>query len=57
LRLDSTAARSELGWAPRWSLQQALEQTVAWQQAWRRGDDMRAVCREQIATYARSASQ
>jgi CDP-glucose 4,6-dehydratase len=57
LRLDSTAARSELGWAPRWSLQQALEQTVAWQQAWRRGDDMHAVCREQIATYARSASQ
>lgn len=57
LRLDSTQARSELGWAPRWSLQQALEQTVAWQQAWGRGDDMQAVCREQIATYARSAVQ
>jgi len=57
LRLDSTAARSELGWAPRWSLQQALEQTVAWQRAWLRADDMQAVSREQIATYARSASQ
>ena len=54
LRLDSTQARSELGWAPRWSLQQALEHTVAWQQAWRRGDDMQAVCREQIATYIRA---
>lgn len=55
LRLDSTQARSQLGWAPRWSLQQALEQTVAWQQAWRRGDDMQAVCHEQIAAYGRAA--
>ena len=51
LRLDSGQARSELGWKPRWSLQRALEQTVAWQQAWRRGEDMQAVCREQIAAY------
>jgi CDP-glucose 4,6-dehydratase len=52
LRLDSTRARSELNWAPHWSLQQALEQTVAWHQAWLRGDDMQAVCREQIAAYS-----
>jgi CDP-glucose 4,6-dehydratase len=57
LRLDSSAARSELGWAPRWALQEALEQTVAWQRAWLRADDMQAVSREQIATYSRSASQ
>ena len=57
LRLDSSRARSELGWAPRWSLQQALEHTVAWQQAWRRGDDMRAVCLEQIATHSWAAAQ
>ena len=36
-------ARTELGWRPRWSLEQALEQTVAWHQAWRRGEDMHAV--------------
>jgi CDP-glucose 4,6-dehydratase len=54
LRLDSTQARTELGWAPRWSLQQALEHTVAWQQAWLRGDDMQAVCRGQIAMYVRA---
>jgi CDP-glucose 4,6-dehydratase len=54
LRLDSTQARTELGWAPRWSLQQALEHTVAWQRAWLRGDDMQAVCRDQIATYVRA---
>jgi CDP-glucose 4,6-dehydratase len=51
LRLDSSLARSELGWAPRWSLQQALEQTVAWQHAWRRGDDIRAVSLRQIAMH------
>ena len=51
LRLDSGQARSELGWAPRWSLQQALEQTVAWHQAWRRGDAMQTVCLEQIRAY------
>lgn len=54
LHLDSTQARSELGWTPHWSLQQALEQTVSWQRAWQRGDDMQKVCREQIATYGRA---
>ena len=57
LRLDSTAARSELGWAPRWSLQQALIETVAWQRAWLRGEEMQEVSRRQIAAYDRSASQ
>lgn len=55
LRLDSSQSRSELGWAPRWSLEQALKHTVAWQRAWQRGDDMRAVCLEQIATYRAAA--
>jgi CDP-glucose 4,6-dehydratase len=52
LRLDSSRARAELDWAPQWSLQQALEHTIAWHRAWQRGDDMRAVSEEQIATYA-----
>lgn len=57
LRLDSARARSELGWAPRWSLQEALEHTVAWHRSWLRGDDMQAVCREQIAAYDAGAVQ
>lgn len=56
LRLDSGEARSELGWKPRWSLQRALEQTVSWYLAWRRGDDMQVVCQEQIAVYDRGAA-
>jgi CDP-glucose 4,6-dehydratase len=57
LRLDSARARSELGWTPRWSLQEALEHTVAWHRAWLRGDDMQAVSRQQIAAYETGATQ
>jgi len=51
LRLDSSAARDMLSWRPRWSLAQAVEQTVAWQRAMNRGDDMAAVSRGQIRAY------
>jgi CDP-glucose 4,6-dehydratase len=51
LRLDSTLARTELGWKPRWSLDQALTQTVAWYQAWTRGADMAAISLDQICAY------
>ena len=51
LRLDSTLARTELGWKPRWSLEQALAQTVAWYRAWSRGADMAAISLDQIRAY------
>jgi len=51
LRLDSTLARTELGWKPRWPLDQALAQTVAWYQAWTRGADMAAISLDQIRAY------
>jgi CDP-glucose 4,6-dehydratase len=51
LKLDSSRARVELGWTPRWSLEQALGMTVDWHQAWTRGDDIRQVCFAQIARY------
>ena len=51
LRLDISRARAELGWQPRWSLDQALEHTVAWQRAWLAGQDMAALSRAQIAAY------
>lgn len=51
LRLDSAKAKSLLGWQPRWSLAEALERTVSWHQAWRRGEDMAAVSLGQIRDY------
>ena len=51
LTLDTTRARTELGWRPRWSLHQALEYTVAWHRAWERREDMAAVSLAQITAY------
>ena len=34
LRLDATQASEALGWHPRWSVEQALRNTIDWYQAW-----------------------
>jgi CDP-glucose 4,6-dehydratase len=57
LHLDSTHARRELGWAPRWPLQEALERTVAWHRAWVGGEEMQAFSREQIAAYGQGSAR
>jgi CDP-glucose 4,6-dehydratase len=51
LRLDSTLARTQLNWKPRWPLEHALAQTVAWYRAWTCGADMAAITLEQIRTW------
>ena len=51
LKLDSSKARSRLGWRPRWDLATAIEKTVHWHAAWRGGTDMARFCREQIAEF------
>ncbi len=56
LRLDCTKARSRLGWTPVWPLHEALERIVAWHLAWRRGDDMAAFSRREIADYTEALS-
>ena len=52
LRLDSSLARSALGWSPRWDLATALDATVAWHARRREGADMRAVTLGQVATFS-----
>ena len=54
LKLDSSKAKSLLGWYPRWSLAQALDKTVAWHQAWKKGRDMSAFCLHQIHEYEKA---
>jgi len=51
LKLDISKARAELGWRPRWNLEQALDRIVEWHRAWRTGGDARALCLAQIAAY------
>ena len=52
LKLDSTKAKTKLGWVPRWNLEVALKKTLEWHQAWRKGDDMAALTIAQIQSYS-----
>jgi CDP-glucose 4,6-dehydratase len=54
LRLDSSKARSRLGWAPRWELERALAETVDWHRRVASGADARAVTEEQIEGFERA---
>lgn len=51
LKLDISKARQRLQWAPRWSLETALNLITEWHQAWLNGQDMRAMCLTQISQY------
>lgn len=51
LRLDPSKARAHLGWAPLLPVATALEWIVEWYQAFRRGDDLRALTEAQIRRF------
>lgn len=53
LRLDSSKARGALGWAPRWSLAEAVRRTVAWRRAYALDPsaDASRACLEDIRCY------
>lgn len=51
LRLDSSLARTELDWKPRWSLEQAVAKTIAWYRASERDADLATFSLEQICSY------
>jgi CDP-glucose 4,6-dehydratase len=51
LKLDSSKARSRLGWSPRLGLQTALEWTVGWYQSQAQGADARQLTLAQIERY------
>jgi CDP-glucose 4,6-dehydratase len=54
LKLDISKARQVLGWSPRWTLDQALDNVIEWHQAWRQRHDVRTKCMEQIEHYLAS---
>jgi CDP-glucose 4,6-dehydratase len=51
LKLDSSKAKTKLGWAPRWNLETALTKTVKWHQAWNDKEDVASVTCSQIFSY------
>ncbi|XHS77128.1 CDP-glucose 4,6-dehydratase [Burkholderiaceae bacterium UC74_6] len=54
LKLDINKAAERLHWAPRWTLQQALDRIITWHQAWQGKADMHALCLKQISEYQSS---
>jgi len=52
LKLDSSKARRELGWTPRWHIGTAIDKIIAWTRAYAAGENMREVCLKQIREYA-----
>ena len=56
LKLDSSKAQSQLGWAPVWDLAAALFRTVEWQRACDAGGDVRALCLAQIDAHRADAA-
>ncbi|MBQ7249544.1 MAG: CDP-glucose 4,6-dehydratase, partial [Deltaproteobacteria bacterium] len=51
LKLDCEKIRAALGWKPKWDVERAVSETVAWTKAWRSGEDMGACIERQIAVY------
>jgi CDP-glucose 4,6-dehydratase len=51
LKVDSSRARSRLGWAPRWDLARALDSIVEWYGALCDGADMRDVSLRQLDAF------
>jgi CDP-glucose 4,6-dehydratase len=57
LKLDCSKARSELGWRPTLTLDQAIDSIVAWHKAVGAGEDAREVSRQQIGSFLELRSE
>ena len=55
LKLDSTKARTYLGWRPTWSFEAGVARTIEWYRSFGAGADMRQVTLGQIEAYGREA--
>ena len=51
LKLDCSKIKSRLGWQPRWHIENALRETVAWAKAWRKGENVAEVMEEQVKKF------
>jgi CDP-glucose 4,6-dehydratase len=51
LALDSSKARSRLGWGPRWTLDEALQAVCEWYKAYHQGQRLHPLVMQQITSY------
>ena len=56
LKLDSSKAKAQLGWGPRWNLEIALNKTLVWHKAWKQASDMATISVQHIQEYESSES-
>lgn len=54
LKLDCSKARAQLGWAPKWTLETAMQKIVQWQKAYQAQENMKKVSIDQINEYMSS---
>ena len=57
LKLDSTKAKTRLGWQPQWNIEQALQETIRWYRAYQDGADMREMTSLQIKQYVNNSAK
>jgi len=57
LKLDSSKARTQLGWKPCWHLETALEKIMSWHQHWTNGGDVHQFSLAQIAEYQKASEK
>lgn len=50
-RIDTSKAKSRLGWKPIWDAKRAVEETARWYKVFADGGDMRAFTELQIKDY------
>lgn len=51
LKLDCTKLKTTFGWKPRWHVDRAVEETVAWTKAWLAGENMGQYMEQQIERF------
>lgn len=51
LRLDCSKIQSVLGWKPKWHIDRAIAETVAWTKTWLGGEDAKSCLEQQITSF------
>ena len=57
LKLDSSKARSIIGWQPKWHVSEAIAKVVDWNLRFNSGIPALSICRQQIAEYKLASTQ
>jgi CDP-glucose 4,6-dehydratase len=56
LKLDISKARSKLGWTPRWTLEESLQNIIEWHKRWLTGEGVSVICLEQIQKFNKAVT-